>query len=289
MKLRKRMEFAAFVAPLLIFYGTFFIVPLGLGTMYAFTDWNGLHPEFNFVGVANFTKMLRDDRFLHTLRFTFSYTFLYCALVNVLGMALALFFNRKLRGTGLYRSMVFLPNVLNLVTIGFVWQFILGRLVKAAYDGTGWAVFEISFLGDPDWVLFSVVLVRLWQSAGYFMVIYLAGLQAISKSIEDAATVDGAIGWTRFRSVTLPLLMPAVTASVFISLINGLRIFPILMTLTEGGPGYASESISLNIYATAFRMNQFGYGSAKAVVFTVFILAVSAIQLFVFKRREVSL
>ena len=162
----------------------------------------------------------------------------------------------------------------------------LGTLNVGLYKKTGWSIFEISWLNDKNIVLYTVVIVRIWVSVGYNMIIYIAGIQGIDQAVKEAALMDGAYGAGMFRYITLPLIMPALTSGIFLSIINSLKIFPLLMTLTQGGPGYYSESVSLNIYREAFETYRFGYASAKAILFTVVILVITGIQLVFFKRKE---
>ena len=282
----KRWNFFLFTAPFLIMYAMFFLAPMAMGLWYAFTDWDGMADRYSFVALDNFIRCLRDQRFLHSFSFTFQYSAIYTISVNVISLLLAVCLVRNNRRNRFLRSVFFAPNVLNLATIGFMWQFILGTLNIGLYKKTGWKIFEVSWLNDKNIVLYTVVLVRIWVSAGYNMIIYIAGIQGIDNSIREAAIVDGASGINMFRYITLPLIMPAVTSGVFLSLINSLKIFPLLMTLTQGGPGYYSESVSLNIYREAFEGYRFGYASAKAILFTIVILVITGIQLFFFKKKE---
>ena len=286
---RKTLVFWTFVTPILLFYTLFFIIPFMMGAMYSFTDWDGVNDRFHFVGLDNYMKIAADSRFLHSARFTFSYSALFTFFVNAFALMAALLLNMKLRTRNFLRGLLFAPNILNLVTIGFVWQFILGTLTSDLFLKTGWPIFEISFLNDKDHVLFSVTFIRVWQAMGYFMVIYLAGLQMIPADIREAAIVEGAGKWIMFKRITFPLLLPALNVCVFISLIQALRIFPVLLTLTGGGPGYASESIALNIYRTGFEYNLYGYSSAKAIFYSFIIFLVSTLQYFTIKRKEAGL
>ena len=282
----RRWNFFLFATPFLTMYAMFFLVPMVMGFWYAFTDWDGMATDYSFVALDNFARCFRDERFLHSFAFTFQYSAIYTVAVNLISLLLAVCLVRNNRKNRFLRSVFFAPNVLNLATIGFMWQFILGTLNIGLYRKTGWKIFEISWLNDKNIILYTVVLVRIWVSAGYNMIIYIAGIQGIDSSVREAAVMDGAYGIEMFRYITLPLIMPAITSGVFLSLINSLKIFPLLMTLTQGGPGYYSESVSLNIYREAFETYQFGYASAKAILFTIVILIITGIQLFFFKKKE---
>ncbi len=282
----KRWNLFLFSAPFLILYFLYFLTPMVMGLWYSFTDWNGMDTNYAVVGLDNFLRCLRDERFFQSFGFTFRYAFLYTVTVNCISLGLAAGLSKDNRRNRLLRGVFFAPNVLNLATIGFMWQFILGTLNIGLYKKTGWGIFGISWLNDKNVVLYTVTLVRIWVSAGYNMIIYIAGIQGIDSAVREAAVMDGAWGISLFRYVTLPLIMPALTSGIFLSLINSLKIFPLLMTLTQGGPGYYSESVSLNIYREAFETYRFGYASAKAVLFTLVILAITGIQLGLFKKKE---
>lgn len=282
----RRLNFALFCAPFLLLYGIFFLAPTLMGVWYSFTDWNGMNTQYRFVSIENYVRSLQDARFLQSFGFTFRYTALYTVTANVLALGISVCLAKESRRNTALRGVFFTPNVLNLATVGFIWQFILGTLNMGLYKKTHWPVFAVSWLSDKNIVLYTVTMVRVWVSAGYLMMIYIAGIQTIDHSVREAAIVDGAHGFKLFRHITLPLIMPSVTSCVFISLINSLKIFPLLMTLTNGGPGYYSESVSLNIYREAFENYRFGYASAKAVFFTLVILLITGIQLFVLKRKE---
>ncbi|MCI8831520.1 MAG: sugar ABC transporter permease [Lachnospiraceae bacterium] len=282
----KRWNLFLFSIPFLAMYFLFFLTPMVMGLWYSFTDWNGMDADYAVVGLDNFMRCFKDERFFQSFGFTFRYAFLYTAAVNCISLGLAAGLSKNSRRNQLLRGIFFAPNVLNLATIGFMWQFILGTLNIGLYKKTGWDIFQISWLNDKKVILYTVTLVRIWVSAGYNMIIYIAGIQGIDSGVREAAVMDGAGGMSLFRYVTLPLIMPALTSGIFLSLINSLKIFPLLMTLTQGGPGYYSESVSLNIYREAFETYRFGYASAKAILFTLVILAITGIQLRFFKKKE---
>ena len=281
-----KINFVLFSAPFLLMYSLFFLIPMIMGVWYSFTDWNGMSGNYQIVGLSNYIRCFQDARFLQSFIFTFKYTGLYTVTANILALILAVCTSRNNRNNTALRAVFFTPNVLNLATVGFIWQFILGTLNTGLYKMTGWPVFEISWLNNKDIVLYTVTIVRVWVSVGYLMVIYIAGIQGIDSAVREAAIVDGADGFKLFSNITFPLIMPAVTSCIFISLVTSLKIFPLLLTLTNGGPGHYSESVSLNAYREAFENYRFGYASAKAMLFTVVILVITGIQLVVSKRRE---
>lgn len=152
---------------------------------------------------------------------------------------------------------------------------------------TGWPIFDLSWLGEPKLAFISILLVSIWQSIGFYLVIYIAGLQSIPDDLKEAATVDGAGPVRRFFSITLPLLAPSITISVFMALTNSIKVFDVILSLTGGGPGGTTYSIAYDIYRDTFQNNLYGYGTAKALILFVAVLVVTLIQLTIFKRREV--
>lgn len=278
-KKRDALDFIKFVFPMLTLYTLFFIVPLFQTIGYSFTDYNGINPEREFIWFDNYIQVFRDALFYNSMKFTALSALLLIVFANVLGFLLALALNRKIRSRNVLRAIIFCPFIFNNVTVGFIWQFLLGRFMTDLYPATGWEVFHIGWLSDESLVLYSVVAVKLWQSVGYFMVIYLAGLQIIPQDPAEAAVIDGCTGIKQIRYITLPLMKPTVFVCLFLAITESLNMFPLLMSLTNGGPGHASENISLYIYNEAFKSHRMGYASALAVVLTIVISIVAALQM----------
>jgi len=286
--LQDGIEYIQFVLPIFALFALFFLVPFVQGLFYSFTDWNSLSKYPQFTGVRNYIAAVGDHDFLHSISFTLYYTLIYLVAVNVIAMLLALLMTRPMATAGALRATLFSPYILNVVTIGFVWQFIFGRFFTSMFQHSGFFLFGISWLGDDRLVAYTVAIVKTWQSVGYFMILYIAGLQMIPTELYEVATIDGAGAWRLFWKLTLPLLMPSVTVAVFLALVGGMTVFPLILTLTGGGPGKSSTSIAMYIYAVAFEQQRFGYGSALAVLFVVMMLVISLLQLKVFRSREAS-
>jgi len=214
--------------------------------------------------------------------FTLFFTFYNVLGSNLLALVLALILDTKLRFRNVLRSMFFLPNVISLIIVAYVWSFVF-RLIFPALTGIS------VWLGSPDLAPYATLIVSIWQGCGYLMVIYLAGLQTIPGDLMEAAEVDGANWYQRLLRIRFPLLMPAFTICFFYSLANSLKTFDILWALNQGGPGYATTSIVIDIYKTAFMQNRYGYATAKAIVLCVAIIILTSIQLSLMKKREVEL
>lgn len=278
-RVREITDYIKFVFPMLILYILFFILPLFQTIGYSFTDYNGINPKKEFTGLTNYFDVFQDKWFYNSMAFTGKSVLLMILLANVLGFLLALALNTKIRSRNILRAIVFCPFVFNNVTVGFIWQFLLGRFMTDLYPLTGWKVFNIGWLSDNSLVLYSVVFVKLWQSIGYFMVIYLAGLQLLPQDPLEAAVIDGCTGIEMIRYITIPLMKPTAFVCIFLAITESLNMFPLIMSLTNGGPGHASENISLYIYNEAFKSHRMGYASALAVILTIIMTIIAGLQM----------
>jgi raffinose/stachyose/melibiose transport system permease protein len=287
---RTALDFTIFTAPSLALILATSLVPFAMNINYALTSWNGISNRIKFVGVSNFVELFTNDRdFLAAGVFTLLFTLASVLILNVLAMALAVVLDKQLATRKVLRAAYFLPNALSLVIAGFIWRFILTKGFDGLFALTGWAAFKTSLIGDPHLAFWAVLIVSVWQSLGFYMVIYLAGLQVVPRELLEASTIDGISGARRFFMITLPLIMPSVSLSVFYSLASSLKQFDIVFTLTNGGPGGSTATLAFNIYREAFVSGRFGYGVAKCLVFFVVVFGISRAQTAFFKSREVEL
>ncbi len=227
--------------------------------------------------------MYKKEISMGVIGFSLFYTFFNVIFANLVALLLALALDRKFKTCNILRSVFFLPNILSLVIVAFVWSFIFNRILPSITGIEIW-------LSNPSLAPYLVVLVGIWQGCGYLMIIYLAGLQSISKDIIEVASIDGSRGFQKFFSITLPLLFPAFTICIFWSLANALKTFDIIFALV-GNSSYVTNTtpIVLDIYFDAFSRNRFGYATAKALLLCLIILFITSIQLFIMKKREVEL
>jgi len=282
------LEFLWMTAPAVIVILLFVEIPFVMSVTYSFTKWNGLNRAVRFIGLANYKELLTNDpSFVSAMIFTLLFAVLTVAAINVFALLLAVILDMKIRGKNVLRAAFYIPNIISLIVIGYVWRFIFSRGFDSLGSLTHLGIFQLSWLGDTHLTFVSVVLVSVWQSIGFYMVIYIAGLQTVPRELVEAAVIDGTRPVSRFFRVTLPLIMPSVTVAVFYSVSNALKTFDVIFSLTFGGPGTATTSIALDIYKTAFSDDRFGYGSAKSVILFLLILVVTVTQLNAFKRREV--
>jgi raffinose/stachyose/melibiose transport system permease protein len=289
-KKKKKIETVIFTIPSMMLVSITIYIPFLLSGYYALTEWNGIAKEPKYIGIDNFVRLFQGDQnFLSALIFTGRYTLLYMVLTNVLAISLAVVLIKKLRTANLLRGIFFIPYIMSMTIVGFIWKFIFSQGFAGLYDLTGFSILNYSWLGDVKLVFYSVVLVGVWQSVGFYVVLYIAGLQAIPKDVLEAATVDGANARTKFFYVTLPLLAPSITTCVLMSLINALKVFDTILALTKGGPAGSTYSVTLDIYREAFQNNNYGFGSAKALIFFGIVLLLTQIVLKGFKRKEVDI
>jgi raffinose/stachyose/melibiose transport system permease protein len=279
----------AFVFPALLFYSVFMLAPAFGGAWYSFTDWNGLNPAYSMVGFNNYIEALTDDPFfIDSLWFTLKYVGIMVVLQNVLAILLAVLIESRSRSKAWFRTIFFMPNMISMIIGGFMWLFIFTRALPYIANHAGLPFLDRSWLGDPTYSFYAIVTVSLWGGVGYLMVIYIAALQGVPQSLKEAAAIDGANAWQVFRRITLPMVYPAVTIGIFVTLNSSFKTFDAVFALTGGGPGRSTQVIALNIFEEAFKMSsRYGYASAKAMILFLIVLIITLIQLSIMKRKEV--
>ncbi len=291
---RKLTEFL-FLLPTLIAFIMVIIIPFILGIYYSFTDWQGTGAVSQSVGFANYEAIFKDAGFLHSFLVTLLFTVLNIITVNVVAFVISLLVTSEIRGRNIYRAGFFVPNLIGGIVLGLVWQFIFSNILPSIGVSLGWEGLSKSLISNKDTVMFTMVTVNTWQYAGYIMLIYVAAIQGISKSVMEAAEVDGARYWTRVTRIQIPLMANAFTISLFLTLTNSFKMYDVNVALTNGGPiamfmnkpVQASELLALNIYQTAFKYNNMAQGQAKAVIFFIVLTIFSIIQVSWNKSKEV--
>lgn len=274
------------IIPALAFYLIFVIYPLFGGIFYSMTDWNGVSATFKFINIENYIKLFQDKYVLQPLKNTFIYAFFTTIILNVLGLAMAVGTETVVRGKNVFRALLFIPAVVSSILVGFVFNFFFANVL--ADLGKAWNIplLANNILGSTKHSLWMGILVSSWKMAGWYMVIYIAGLQNIDQSLYDAADIDGATSWKRFRYVTFPLLAPSFTINMVLAVERAFKEYDLIFALTGGGPGRSSELISLTIFNESFTNKRAGYGSALGVVLFVIIVVITLFQMKVLRRRE---
>ena len=291
---RKLTEFL-FLLPTLIAFIMVIIIPFIYGIFYSFTDWQGTGTFTKMVGLENYKAIFNEPAFLHSFLVTLEFTIFNVITVNVVAFIISLLVTSEIRGRNVYRAGFFVPNLIGGIVLGLVWQFIFSNILPALGKSIGWDFLSKSLISNKDTVMFTMVVVNTWQYAGYIMLIYVAAIQGISKSVMEAAEVDGARYWTRVTKIQIPLMANAFTISLFLTLTNSFKMYDVNVALTNGGPVsifmgkpvQASELLALNIYQTAFKYNNMAQGQAKAVLFFVVLTIFSIIQVSWNKSKEV--
>jgi raffinose/stachyose/melibiose transport system permease protein len=276
------------VLPAVALFFLFNTVPVLRGIFYSFTDYRG-YGAWDFVGLRNYAALLVDDRVRHSYIFTIQFAVLSTILVNVIALAIAMGLNANIRFRTALRGVFFLPNVLAILVVGYIFQYLFTFSLPVVGQWLGIDALSSSILADPDLAWIGIVVLAVWQAAAFAVVLYLAGLQTIPEDLYEAAEIDGATAWQKFRSITFPLIAAFFTINMVLSLKNFMMVFDHVIAMTDGGPGTVTESISLVIYRGGFEGGEFAYQTANAVVYFVVILAFAFVQLRILQRREVQL
>lgn len=273
----KKKEVFLFLAPSLSLIFLFLIIPLLTGAYYSLTEWNGVTVS-EFVGFDNYVRLFSDTGFKDSLKFTFMFTIVSLVLVNIIALSLALLVTRSNgKINTFFRTTFFMPNLIGGIILGFIWQFIFNYAFRAIYEVTGIEFFQ-GWLADTSSGFWGIVILFVWQMSGYMMVIYISFLNNISSDLLEAADIDGASEWMKLWKIKIPMIIPAITICLFLTLSNAFKLYDQNLALTKGGPYNSTQMATMNIYNEAFQMQNMGYAQAKAIVFLVIILIVSGIQ-----------
>lgn len=287
-RLKRILAYQAFLIPAVIIYLVFFIYPMIISITYSFTSMHFARLEWGFVGFENYIRLFTEAEVSTAITNTIYFAFFSTVFVNILALFIAICFDHKFRGANLLRMFIFAPAVIGGLIVGYAWTFVLSSSqhglanVFLAIINVG----PISWFGDVRFAMNSIIFVYIWQWTGWCMVIYQANLQTIPEEYYEAAAIDGASVIQRVFRITLPNMVTSVTINSVLFMIGGLRVYDIIIATTRGGPGYATETFTTVLVRTIFGMNQFGYGSAIAVVLFLVILAVTLVQLVILNIWE---
>jgi raffinose/stachyose/melibiose transport system permease protein len=270
--------FFVFVFPTLLAFIVVFIVPFLMGIYLSFTEFTTV-TDSTWVGLDNYIKVFQDPTFVRAMGFTGAFTFVSVISINLLAFMIALLLTRGIRGTNIFRTVFFMPNLIGGIVLGYIWQLILnGVLYK----------FDRTLTFAPEYGFWGLVILMNWQMIGYMMVIYIAGIQNIPGELNEAAKIDGASRWQILKNVTIPMVMPSFTISLFLTLTNSFKLFDQNLALTGGAPAAKTEMLALNIYNTFYgRTGWEGVGQAKAVIFFIIVAVIALTQLNISRKREV--
>jgi raffinose/stachyose/melibiose transport system permease protein len=283
---KKHISFWCFLAPVLIAYILVQLIPLITGIYYSFTNWNGIKSNVTWIGIKNYVTAFKDPTFTSSFIFTLKFTILSLIVLNCFGFGLALLVTRKSKFNNFLRTIFFMPNLIGGLILGFIWQFIFIQV----FSSIGSVIHQhwlLGWLSDGNTGLAGLVIIMAWQMSGYLMVIYIASLENIPSELTEAAEIDGASAWQKIKNITIPLVRPAFTVSIFLTLSNSFKLYDQNLSLTAGGPANSTEMLAMNIYNTAFQFNLMGVAQAKAVIFFLVVGAISLTQVYFSKKGEV--
>lgn len=276
MQLKK--YFPIFVMPTMIAFIISFVIPFILGLVLSFTDFTTVL-DAQWTGIENYVKAFQNDDFKNALWFTVKFTIVSVLTVNIIAFFLASLLTKGLKGTNLFRTVFFMPNLIGGIVLGYIWQLILNGILQ---------YFGVTITYDPKYGFWGLVILMNWQLIGYMMVVYIAGMQNIPGDLQDAAKVDGAGKWQTLKNVTIPLVMPSITICMFLTITNSFKLFDQNLALTAGAPSKKTAMLALDIYNTFYGKTGWeGVGQAKAVIFFVFVAVIAFIQLQTTRKKEV--
>ena len=276
-----------FTVPATVLYCIFFIYPIAIGIMYSFTDWNGLAKDFKFIGLANYIEAFTNKRFQNAVLFNIKFTILAVILVVGISLILALIFNSDIRLKSFFRGIFFFPAVLGMLVVGLIFNEIFYRVVPVIGKAMNISWLSTNILASKSTAMYGVLIVHVWLAVAMATVMLLAGLQSTPMELYEAAELDGANKWQRFRSITMPFLLPVLSVVLILQIKNGLTVYDIIVALTNGGPGGATESLSILIYNHGFKEVKFSYAIAEAIILTIVICAISFVQTSISNKKKV--
>lgn len=304
MKKKHDFIFWIFLAPVLLAFLCVVVIPFFIGIFYSFTNWSStasINNEIHIVGLKNYVESFKDPTFTYSFLMTIAYTVLNIIAINVVALLFALAVTSKLKLRNIYRMGFFIPNLIGGLILGYIWQFLFNN----ALPSLGEMFPLLSSLANPDnlilskvsTALFALVTVSTWQYAGYIMMIYIAALEGVPQELHEAAEIDGASFFQRFRAVTVPMIAQAFTVTLFLTLVTSFKQFDVNVSLTSGGPStifqgtpiFGTELLALNIYNTAFIANNMAEAQARAVIFFLVLVVISVVQVRINKKKEIEL
>lgn len=284
-----------FLFPLLFTFAVTVIIPLLLGIFYSFTDWNGIRFT-GVIGLSNYTSMFKDPSFIWSVLLTFLFVVFNMILVNLVGFCLALLCTTKLKSVNFFRASYFLPNLIGGIVLGYIWQFVFNNVLVQVTSGFG---MHNSILANTKTAFMAIIVVYIWQYAGYIMLIYVTGLTTVPKDVLEASSIDGANAITTLFQIKIPMIASTITICTFLTLTSAFKQFDVNMALTNGTGSVAdfmgsyltngTQMLALNIYNTAISKNNYALGQAKAVLFFIILACVSIIQVRVSNKKEVEM
>ena len=263
------------------------MIPFIYGFYLTLTDWNGVSSVKNIVGLSNYHAVFQDTEFWSSLGLTLKYVVITVLLVNIIAFLLAYALTNGIKGQNFFRAGFFTPNLIGGVVLGFIWQFIFSRVIVQIGENLGWKIFSQSGLSDPAKAFWTLVIVTVWQLSGYMMLIYIAGFTGLSEDVLEAASIDGATGFQKMKSIILPLMVPSFVICLFFTLSRAFMVYDVNLTLTGGEPYGTTKLVAMHVYDKAFTARNYGVGQAEALILFVIVALISGVQIYIGKKKEV--
>ena len=280
-----------FAGGALLLYTVLFVLPGLIGIGYSFTDWNAYSDELHFVGLTNFkTVFSASEDYMKIIKNTLTFTFMTTLLKNVLGLALAVLLTKKIKALNFHRAIMFMPSVLSTLILSMVFLSILNPktgLLNTVFRNIGLDFLALPWLTSPKLALKSVIAVDVWKGVGYITTILIAGILSVPSDYVEAASIDGANGWQKFSYITFPLILPTLATTTVLNVIYGLKVFEIIYSLTNGGPGKATTEVLYTAVFKRFGTGQYAIGTALSSVMFVFMVFIGIFMIRVMTRNEV--
>ena len=286
-KIKIGISYQILILPALIIFSLFVVYPALSTLYYSFTNWSDMNTiNLKLIGFDNYKRLFTDEMILTGIKNSFTFAVVATILQSAFAIPLAVVLDMNLRTRYVLRALYYLPAVLSMLIVGFLWSYMLSTsdfgLINRAIQFLGFE--KINFLGDAKYAMWCIIGVSVWQWAGWTMTIYLANIQSIPTELYEASNIDGATGLQAFRYVTLPMLFPSVSFCVITGMINGLKVFDSIYAMTNGGPGFATESIISIMMKKGFQEGFYGYASAMGIVFLIMVLIITSVQMKYFNK-----
>lgn len=277
--------YLAMLIPAFILFTGLLMIPFLTGLFYTFTNFKG-YGQWRWIGLSNYASLLRDNVIWQSYAFTFTYALVATVLINIIALALALFLNEKIKGQTFWRGLFFLPNILPVLIVSYIFGYLFTNNLPEIGQKLGIEVLSTSLLANEKYAWLAIVLVGVWQAVAYNTIIYLSGLQTIDDSVYEASAIDGASSWNRLLHITLPLIVPFMGINMVLSFKGSLGVFDQIVALTNGGPGTSTQSISFLIFKNGFQGGEYAYQTANGIIYFLIVVLISVAQLRFFQSQE---
>lgn len=285
-KRRSAMEYVLFLFPMCTLFTVISLIPFLEGIRLSFRDWNGISSSSTFVGLQNYISILKDKDFGRACLFSLKFVICSVILVNIIGLAMALAVNSKLKTKNVVRTVFFLPQLIGGLVVGYIWKFIFSNVLPQLAESTHLDFLNVGWFTSPAYAFLALLIVFVWQYSGYLMIIYVAALQNVPKELIESAKIDGAGNFQRLRLVVLPLIRNSITICIFLAVSTAFKMYDLNVSLTGGAPFNTTVSATFYIYREAFKSNRFSYAAAEGILFALALGIVTLLQMRLTGREE---